>query len=160
MTFITGWLLGHCPDDHFHMDTAISPVLGNLDVRSESWSTLRSLYLQGNFAATISGHPCETFSSARWHPPPPELAHGKWPRPLRTAMQLFGIDHRTFREMLQTKTGTAFFLQTLWTLACHLAYGGLFVEEHPGLPQQEHHPSVWRSALSRLFRQHPDITLH
>jgi len=142
------------------MDTAISPVLGNLDCRAESWATLSSLYLQGKIAATISGHPCETFSSARWHPPPDEVASRKWPRPLRTAMQLFGLDHRTWRELQQTRTGSAFFLQTLWCLACHLAYGGLFVEEHPGIPIKEHHPSVWKSALSRLFRRHPDIALH
>ena len=142
------------------MDTAISPVLGNLDCRSESWAVLSTLYAQGKIAATISGHPCETFSSARWHPPPAEFAGSKWPRPLRTAMQLFGIDHRTWRELQQTRTGTAFFLQTLWCLACHLVYGGLFVEEHPGMPIHPDHPSVWKSALSRLFRRHPDIALH
>ena len=142
------------------LDTAISPVLGNLDQRSESWQTLQSLYLQGRIAATISGHPCETYSSARWHPPPEGADQGKWPRPLRTALQLFGIDHRTLKELRQTRAGTAFFLQTLWTLACHVAFGGLFVEEHPGIPLQEIHPSVWRSALSKLFRQHPDVVLH
>ena len=142
------------------LDTAISPVLGNLDQRSESWQTLQSLYLQGRIAATISGHPCETYSSARWHPPPEGADQGKWPRPLRTALQLFGIDHRTLKELRQTRAGTAFFHQTLWTLACHVAFGGLFVEEHPGIPLQEIHPSVWRSALSKLFRQHPDVVLH
>lgn len=142
------------------LDTAISPILGNLDCRSESWQMLQSLYLQGRVAATISGHPCETFSSARWHPPPEGCDPKRWPRPLRTALQLFGIDHRSLREMRQTKVGTAFFLQTLWTLACHLAYGGMFVEEHPGLPVHPDHPSVWKSALSKIFRRHPDITLN
>jgi hypothetical protein len=41
-----------------------------------------------------------------------------------------------------------------------LVYGGLFVEEHPGMPIHDDHPSVWKSALSRLFRRHPDIALH
>ena len=99
------------------MDTAVSPVLGNLDSKSESWATLSALYLQGKIAATISGHPCETFFSARWHPPPAAMSSREWPRPLRTAMQLFGLDHRTWRELQQTRTGTAFFLQTLWCLA-------------------------------------------
>ena len=91
------------------LDTAISPVLGNLDCRSETWQKIQELYLQGLVAATLSGHPCETFSSARWTPPPEGHPQQNWPRPLRTAMQLFGLDHRTFREMRQTRLGTAFF---------------------------------------------------
>lgn len=142
------------------LDTAISPVLGNLDCRSETWQKIQELYLQGLVAATLSGHPCETFSSARWTPPPEGHPQQNWPRPLRTAMQLFGLDHRTFREMRQTRLGTAFFLQTLWTLACHLAYGGFFIEEHPGTPQQAHHPSIWKSSIMRVLRQHPDVRFH
>lgn len=73
-------------------------------------------------------------------------------------MQLFGLDHRTFRELRQTHMGTSFFLQTLWTLACHIAYGGFFIEEHPGIiPRQ---PSIWRSAIIRVLRQHPDVHFH
>lgn len=142
------------------LDTAISPVLGNLDCRSETWQKIQELYLQGLVAATLSGHPCETFSSARWTPPPEGHPEHKWPRPLRTAMQLFGLDHRTFREMRQTRMGTAFFLQTLWTFACHLAYGGFFIEEHPGTPQQAVHPSIWKSSIMKVIRQHPDVRFH
>ena len=113
--------------------------------------------MQGYVAATISGHPCETFSSARWTEPPPELRYQRWPRPLRTALRLFGLDHRRLRELRQTKLGSAFFLQTVWTLACHVVFGGLFLEEHPGLPREEHHPSIWKSAILQLFRRHPDV---
>ena len=139
------------------LDTAISPVLGNLDSKAETWERLQELYLQGYVAATISGHPCETFSSARWTEPPPELRYQRWPRPLRTALRLFGLDHRKLRELRQTKLGSAFFLQTVWTLACHVVFGGLFLEEHPGLPREEHHPSIWKSAILQLFRRHPDV---
>jgi hypothetical protein len=143
------------------LDTAISPVLGNLDCRSASWQHLQELYLQGYVTATLSGHPCETLSSARWTPAPEGIPQKHWPRPLRTAMQLFGLDHRTFRELRQTHMGTSFFLQTLWTLACHIAYGGFFIEEHPGIiPRQPHHPSIWRSAIIRVLRQHPDVHFH
>ena len=142
------------------LDTAISPVLGNLDCKSETWSRLQELYLGGRIAATLSGHPCETFSSARWAPPPEDFDARRWPRPLRTAMQLFGIDHRSFREMRQTRAGSAFYLQTLWTLACHIVFGGHFIEEHPGIPWQPHHPSVWRSAIMQVLRKHPDIRFH
>jgi hypothetical protein len=142
------------------LDTAISPVLGNLDQNSETWIKLQEAYLSGYVAATISGHPCETFSSARWTTPPPELQHQRWPRPLRTVMQLFGLDHRKMRELRQTRAGSAFFLQTVWTLACHLVFGGIYIEEHPGVPRQPHHPSIWRSAILNLFRQHPDVRFH
>jgi len=142
------------------LDTAISPVLGNLDQNSETWNKLQEAYLSGYVAATISGHPCETFSSARWTTPPPELQHQRWPRPLRTVMQLFGLDHRKMRELRQTRAGSAFFLQTVWTLACHLVFGGIYIEEHPGVPRQPHHPSIWRSAILNLFRQHPDVRFH
>ena len=142
------------------LDTAISPVLGNLDQRSETWAKLQEAYISGYVAATISGHPCETFSSARWTEPPPELQHQRWPRPLRTAMQLFGLDRRKMRELRQTRAGSAFFLQTIWTLACHLAFGGIYIEEHPGMPRQPHHPSIWKNAIMNIFRRHPDVRFH
>jgi hypothetical protein len=118
------------------------------------------LYQQGLISATISGHPCETCSSARWHEPPEEFRHIKWPRPLRTAERLFGLDRRTWRELQQTRLGTSFFLQTVWVLACHVAYGGVLLEEHPGIPFHDYQPSIWRSAIVELFGQHPDIRLH
>ena len=139
------------------LDTAIAPVLGNLDSGSDTWHKLRDLYLQGFVAATVSGHPCETFSSARWTPPPSDRPDLHWPRPLRTALRLFGLDHRKMRELRQTKLGSAFFLQTVWTLACHLVFGGVFIEEHPGTPRDPEHPSIWRSSLLQLFRRHPDV---
>ena len=95
-------------------------IHGNLDVSSVSWKCLMELYQQGLISATISGHPCETFSSACWHEPPEEFRHIKWPRPLRTAERLFGLDHRTWRELQKTRLGTSFFLQTVWVLACHV----------------------------------------
>ena len=142
------------------LDTAIAPVLGNLDSSSDTWRKLQELYLQGRVAATISGHPCETFSSARWMPPPSNQSNLHWPRPLRTALRLFGLDHRKMRELRQTKMGSALFLQTVWTLACHLVFGGLFTEEHPGIPRDPEHPSIWRSSLLQIFRRHPDLHLH
>ena len=64
------------------------------------------------------------------------------------------------KELFQTKMGTVFFLQTAWAFACHLALGGFFVEEHPGIPRHEYQATVWRSTLAQLFRRHPDVTLH
>ena len=94
------------------LDTAVAPTLGNLDPRGVTWGHLQTLYEQGLVAATISGHPCETFSAARWHQPPDELRHKRWPRPLRTTARFFGLDHRTMKELFQTRLGTVFFLQT------------------------------------------------
>lgn len=69
-------------------------------------------------------------------------------------------NHRTWKELKQTRMGSVFFLQTVWTLACHIAYGGLYIEEHPGLPQKEHHPSIWKSAILKTMQRHPDVRLH
>lgn len=121
------------------LDTAISPVVGNFDCRSETWQRIQELYLQGLVAATLPGHPCETFSCARWTPPLEGHPQQRWN--CYAALWL-GPQGRTFRELRQTRLGTAFFLQTLWTLACHLAYGGFLIEEHPGTPQQAQHPSI------------------
>eukprot|EP00435_Cladocopium_sp_Y103_P054828 s232_g18.t1 len=35
-----------------------------------------------------------------------------------------------------------------------------FLDEHPDIPIQDHHPSIWRSAILKFFRKHPDIVLH
>ena len=142
------------------LDTAISPVLGNLDQRSESWQTLQSLYLQGRIAATISGHPCETYSSARWHPPPEGADQGKWPRPLRTALQT--LWHRPQNaEGAQTDESWNCLLPPnivdiglpccVWRIICGRAPRHS-VAGNPSLRVAK--------CLVEALRQHPDVVLH
>ena len=142
------------------LDTAVAPFLGDLHPTSQSCQHLFQLYRAGRIAATIAGSPCETFTEAR-HTPPPEDYQGKrWPRPLRSAARLFGLQGLSRKELMQTNLGSVFFLMTMNTLALHLHHGGLFIAEHPAPPQDASRASIWTAAVTMLLRQHPEVRLH
>ena len=42
----------------------------------------------------------------------------------------------------------------------HIAYGGIFVAEHPAPPFFEERPSIWTSAVIQTLLQLPDLVLH
>jgi len=140
------------------MDTAVSPWYGDLWHSSTAWRQLEQCYVHGLVALTMVGSPCETYSEARFTPPPPGEA-AKWPRPLRSMDWFYGLPDLTNRELKQVHTGTNFWLQGLRALGCHVTHGGLFLSEHPGMPKDPERPTTWRAPLTELFRQHPDIHL-
>ena len=144
------------------LDTANSGWYGDLNFESATWGRLTELYEGGHIAATISGSPCETFSSARAQPPPQELLDQgvTWPRPLRSFTRLFGLDHLTMRELRQTRMGSAFFLQTALALVYQLTFGGCGISEHPWIPTDPSFPSIWRTAILQLIAKHPRACLH
>ena len=156
------WASAHgCTITVLSLDTANSIWYGDLRFEGTTWAKLIELYSNGHVSATISGSPCETFSAARAQPPPEDLEDSvKWPRPLRTFLRLFGLDHLTFRELRQLGCGTAFFLQTALALTYQLVYGGYAVSEHPGIPWDPALPSIWRSAILQLLMKHPQVKLH
>ena len=137
----------------------MSLEFGNLAWASDSWRTVESLYRSGMVAATLVGSPCETFSEARFQVPPESNTGRPYPRPLRTAEWLFGIEGLTLRELRQCHLGGNFFQQAALTLCMHMAHGGCFVSEHPAKPHDARRPSVWTSPLIELLRQHPDVHL-
>eukprot|EP00435_Cladocopium_sp_Y103_P042722 s918_g11.t2 len=63
------------------------------------------------------------------------------------------------KELRQCHQGTSFSLQTLYVAALHLAFGGVFLSEHPACPVDPLLASIWRSALVDLFRALPECTL-
>ena len=140
------------------LDTAVSLEYGNLLHHTISWKSLEECYLAGRIAGTLCGPPCETYSEARFTPPPDDSVH--WPRPLRSFAQLFGLDGLSTRELCQCHIGGNFFLQCIWALAAHIAYGGIYVAEHPAPPHQEDRPSIWTSAVVQTLLQLPDLVLH
>ena len=144
------------------LDTANSGWYGDLNYESATWGRLTELYEGGHIAATISGSACETFSAARAQPPPQELLDQgvTWPRPLRSFIRLFGLDHLTMRELKQTRMGTAFFLQTALALVYQLTFGGYGISEHPWTPIDPSFPSIWRTAILQLIAKHPRVCLH
>ena len=113
-------------------DTAVSFEYGDLSGRSPAWRKILQAYQAGRVAATLCGPPCETFSEARFNQPEvscsdadaADAAPRRWPRPLRSAAELFGLSHLTLRELKQCSFGSQFFLQCLWILALHMRFGG------------------------------------
>ena len=140
------------------LDTAVSLEFGNLMQGTVSWETLTTLYLSGRVSATLYGPPCETFSEARFTEAP--VGTGKWPRPLRSAERLFGLEALNMRELRQCAVGSAFFLQCAWALCVHIAQGEMFVAEHPATPFDPNRPSIWTSPLIQLLLQLPTLKLH
>eukprot|EP00435_Cladocopium_sp_Y103_P041613 s1445_g11.t1 len=140
------------------MDTAVDPELGDLSMTSATWSRLLTCYQSGRVAGTLCGPPCETFSEARFTPPP-EGIHS-WPRPLRSFEHLFGLAGLTLRELRQVRCGSMFFLQCILILALHMQHGGMFIAEHPAPPSDRSRPSIWTSALLECLLGHPDLQLH
>ena len=72
------------------MDTAVSPWYGDLWHTSPAWKRIEQCYEHGLVALTMVGSPCETFSEARFTRPPPGDT-SRWPRPLRSAADFFGL---------------------------------------------------------------------
>eukprot|EP00438_Fugacium_kawagutii_P008314 Skav206337 [mRNA] locus=scaffold1420:477431:479494:- [translate_table: standard] len=138
------------------LDTAVSPYYGDLRRTEPTWAKIQECFDHGLIAATLSGAPCETWSEARYQEGPPD---SHWPRPLRTADRPYGIDGLTWGEYQQTQQGSEFYLQSMEALAGHICSGGFFVAEHPALPRAADRPSTWRTPLTRLLRQHPEIKL-
>eukprot|EP00438_Fugacium_kawagutii_P003418 Skav211332 [mRNA] locus=scaffold3120:141185:146842:- [translate_table: standard] len=145
------------------MDTAVSEWYGDLLSTSPSWRQLTQLYSNGWGAATLCGPPCETYTEARHNPPPADLPREcarRWPRPLRSFLEIFGLEGLSMRELKQLDYGTMFVLNMLRIAGGHLGRGGLFVMEHPGPPSQPERASIWSLALTQLFRRHPDCGFH
>eukprot|EP00435_Cladocopium_sp_Y103_P019087 s843_g4.t1 len=141
------------------LDTAVSLEYGNLALAAPSWRWLCQAYQAGVVAATVIGSPCETFSEARFMEPPEGVGAGRWPRPLRSADRIFGLEGLTMRELRQCHMGGNFFQQGALTLSFHMAHGGFFISEHPAKPADPQRPSIWTSALLSVLMQHPEAQL-
>lgn len=115
-------------------------------------------YEHGLVALTMVGSPCETFSEARFTSPPPGDM-SRWPRPLRSSEHFFGLPDISNRELRQAHVGTNFYLQGMQALSSHIAHGGLYISEHPGMPTDPERPTIWRAPMTELLRQHPDVHL-
>eukprot|EP00435_Cladocopium_sp_Y103_P011399 s3397_g3.t1 len=141
------------------LDTAVSLEYGNLALDSPSWRLLYQIYQAGVVAATIIGSPCETFSEARFMAPPEGTEVRSWPRPLRSADAIFGLEGLTMRELRQAHMGGNFYQQGALALSCHMQKGGMFISEHPAKPSDPTRPSVWSSALLEVLMRHPEVKL-
>ena len=141
------------------LDTAVSQETGNLAERSDSWIQIDKLYRAGLVAFTLAGSPCETFSEARHQRPEDPQEEDRWPRPLRSARELWGLVGLTRRELNQVQVGSLLHLQTLYLLLLTWLMGGSFVSEHPAIPRDPERASTWTSALMTITRKLRGIKL-
>ena len=141
------------------LDTAVSTDFGDLALDSDSWQQLMQIYAAGAVSATLLGSPCETFSEARFTQPESLPAGASWPRPLRSAERLLGLEGLTPKELRQCHLGGNFFQQGALVLSHHMQFGGFLVSEHPAKPIDAQRPSIWTSAILEVLLRHPDAKL-
>ena len=142
----------------FSMDLAVDEHYGDLSPTSATWLKVKEGLTKGIFAAGLAGSPCNTYSEARYHQP--EDTSRKWPRPVRTRAEPWGLSHLTSRELRHVRMGSVFAMEVMWTFAMMYRGGGIFLSEHPWIPSQEDRVSVWRLPVFQLLAQLPGLRLH
>ena len=105
-------------------------------LNQEKMDQWKALMWSGKICYLHSAPPCETWSAARWLPPP-EGAYK--PRPLRAADNPWLVEGRDPTELRQTLTGTRLMAATLELTVW--AY-------NLGLPVSVEHPSTWDGRAS------------
>ena len=147
------------------LDTAVSVDSGNLAEGSPSWKHIDRMFSKGMVAFTLAGSPCETFSEARHQAPPPQEegqeTQRQWPRPLRSAAELWGLPGLKMKELQQVQVGSILHLQTLYLLIQTWRGGGAFVSEHPAIPSDPTiRASTWTSPVMEAIRRLHGIKLN
>lgn len=131
------------------IDTAVCGELCDL-LRGPGLRALHTIVEMGLVAGTLSGPPCETWSAAR-HLPPPEGCPFRWPRPLRSADQPWGLELLTYKELKQLSIGSALMLSNIEIEIKVILRSGAALQEHPAPHDQEEYASVWRTAVQRVL---------
>ena len=135
------------------VDTANEADPCNL-LSSRCLDPLYRLARAGCFGLGMSGPPCETWSSARHLPPPPEVDSEralKWPHPLRSAERPWGLDSLTAKELHQLFQGSQLMLTNLNIDLLIATRGGGTGMEHPDLPFDMEHASIWRTDTHKCY---------
>lgn len=103
----------------------------------------------GKVLGAHMGPPCETYSDARWIPPP-QSDHQCFPRRLRDALHGWGMAQRSLRELKQLHVGTHLMWLSFYYLILIAIHGGCATLEHPkGMAPLRNRFSVWTSSLTR-----------
>ena len=144
------------------LDTAVDSFYGDLSSGGQTWGHLADLIQRGVVAAALAGPPCETYAEARhWLPEDisPEEAK-KWPRPLRSNAEPWGIPGLRLKEVKQLKQGSVFALQMLWAMVAIWARGGSMLLEHPAPPKKQERATLFRTPIVQLLLQLVDFNLN
>ena len=134
------------------MDIVIDTQYG--DARNEK---TRNYWLQAirdrKIVAFVAGPPCETWTAAREN----QLEHGKGPRPVRSAEELWGFFSMQIRELCQVCTGNELLIFALLAFMELMATGGCGMIEHPATPPKQTSPSIWKLPIMEALQQHPAV---
>ena len=98
----------------------------------------------------LGGPPRETFSPAR-HLEKPAEVKGHWPRPLRSANRLWGIDNLSMRELEQLRVGSKLYIHNTLIDLQVVHSGGYSLLEHPADPREYPKVSSWQSGLHKTY---------
>eukprot|EP00438_Fugacium_kawagutii_P025006 Skav230588 [mRNA] locus=scaffold3317:113267:119014:+ [translate_table: standard] len=133
------------------IDTAISETM-NIH-STDLWQPLVNAARCQRIGALLMGPPCESWSSARHQTLDAEdgTSGRRGPRPLRSATEPWGIQCLSIPELMQILIGTTLLLKGIFLLVLVAAYGGLTICEHPGIPFDETHASIWRTGLIKML---------
>ena len=131
------------------IDTAVGGSQCDL-LHGPGLRSLHGVVDAGLVAGTLSGPPCETWSAAR-HLSPPEGCTRRWPRPLRSSAQPWGIDFLHYKELQQLDVGSALMLSNVHIEIKVVLRDGVALQEHPAPHDDDEYASVWRTALQRVL---------
>ena len=113
------------------LDLQICPRRCNLMCPKQQSQWIR-LIRAGRVAGSCSGPPCETWSIARWMPPPKPLQHGRHiPRPIRSRSEPWGLLRSSAKEHDQLTVGSVLLQFTILATLWQGLMGGFALIEHP-----------------------------
>ena len=109
--------------------------------------------LQGWITGVVSGPPCETWSKAREE----HWTSGQGPRPVRSALEPWGLESLTNKELEQVVTGNMLLgISVLMFLAAWIS-GTFAMVEHPMEPGSSISASIWKLAVMKYLAGLPNV---
>ena len=84
--------------------------------------------------------------------------HWEGPAPLEIGCAPLGLAARTPAQLLQLRVATLLLHAFLLVFVALLRAGGVAILEHPAEPPEEDYCSIWRLAIIRALRRHPDVS--
>eukprot|EP00438_Fugacium_kawagutii_P031230 Skav211061 [mRNA] locus=scaffold314:89953:93480:- [translate_table: standard] len=127
------------------VDTAVS---GHGDLLGVGFRNAYHLCRLGMVGLSLTGPPCETWTSAR-HLACPERPSA--PRPLRCRSRAWGLAHLTLSELRQLSTGSALLCRSLIVELLVVLAGGGCLMEHPAPPLQDDHATTWATEIQTNY---------
>ena len=113
------------------LDLQICPRRCNLMCPKQQSQWIR-LIRAGRVAGSCAGPPCETWSIARWMPPPQQHQQGRrMPRPIRSRSEPWGLLCSSAKEHVQLTVGSVLLQFTLLATLWQGIMGGFALIEHP-----------------------------